>query len=125
MRHKKTSQSNANNTTNKTNVGPHGASVAKRHAALCEKIQLAMRSRKKIVFGEGEFPLIRPSIRPHRQQVQKHEKTQGVKSSPFLHKKNGQKRRKITLHFLHAATRAFPVDTRCRHTHTASHRGLQ
>ena len=53
MCHKKISQSDAVATTDKTNVGPYNASVAKHHADLCEKIQLAMRGRKKVVFGEG------------------------------------------------------------------------
>ena len=51
--HKKISQRNADNTTDKTKVGPHVASVAKHHAASCEKIQHMMCSRKKVVFGEG------------------------------------------------------------------------
>ena len=76
----KISKRHATNTTNKTNAGKHGTSVAKHHADLCEKIQLAIRSRKKFAFVRGNSPSwSRPQPAPS--------KTRGIKSSPPLHKK--------------------------------------
>jgi hypothetical protein len=95
MCHKKISKRHATNTTNKTNVGPHGTSVAKHHADLCEKIQLAIRSRKKFAFVRGNSPSwSRPQPAPS--------KTRGIKSSPPLHKKKRSKTMKNRCAFLSA-----------------------
>ena len=93
MCHKKISQSHADNTTDKTNVGPHVASVAKHHADSSEKIQHAKCSRKKLFSVKGNYPS-KNLVPSTDDAIQKHGKTRGVKSSPSLHKKtvkNGKK----------------------------------
>ena len=105
--HKKISQRQAENTTDKTNVGPHVASGAIHHAASCEKIRHAMRSRKKNVFAEGNSP---PSVRQLGTQAAptKSRKNTRSKKLSFLCQKKRSKTTKNHLSFSTRCNRRVP-----------------